>query len=69
MKRFFRTIGRCKEKMISLIPDILVLAGVLLIVYGVNLINQPAAWITAGTLVIALAVIWSKGYSEGDDNT
>ncbi len=37
------------------------LAGLACIVTGVTLISNPAAWITAGAGLIAVAAIWARG--------
>ena len=43
------------------LPDILVTSGAGAIIYGVAMLSIPFAWIMAGALLIAAAVIFSKG--------
>lgn len=47
----------------SLIPDALAVAGAFFIVRGVWLVYRPAGFIAAGILLIAGAVVVSKGGS------
>lgn len=43
------------------------LAGLACIVVGVTLISTPAAWITAGVGLIAVAVVWARGQQPPPD--
>jgi len=45
----------------SLVPDVLAIAGAFCIWRGIDMINRPAGVIAAGILLIAGAVIWSRG--------
>lgn len=51
-----------------MIALIVFLAGLACIVTGVTLLSIPAAWITAGAGLIAVAAIWAKGGEEPPDN-
>ena len=42
------------------------LAGLCCIVMGVSLICIPAAWITAGTGLIVVAIVWARGSAAQD---
>lgn len=45
----------------NLVPDALALTGAFCIWRGIDMINRPAGVIAAGILLIAGAVIWSRG--------
>lgn len=45
----------------KVIPDVLASAGAGAVSVGSFLICTPAGWIVTGVLLIAAAVIWSKG--------
>lgn len=63
MRRFCRILGRCKAKFLNAMPDLMVIAGAVLIAYGCSLIYTPVAWIVAGAELLVGAVIWSRGYT------
>lgn len=50
---------------VSLIPDILAVAGAVCITRGVALIYPPAGWVVAGAMCIIAAVVISKGSDDG----
>lgn len=45
----------------KVIPDVLASAGAGAVSVGTFLVYTPAGWIVTGILLIAAAVIWSKG--------
>ena len=49
----------------GLMPDLFAIAGAVAIVRGVTYWSVPFGWIAAGILLLAAAVIWSKGGSSG----
>lgn len=50
--------------MIRYLDDILLLAGCGCVLYGLSLWSLPAAWITGGIMLIALAVIIGKAKAK-----
>lgn len=60
MKKSTPRNGAC-----NIVADILAVAGAAAITIGVSLMSTAAGWISAGILLIAAAVIWSKGSDSG----
>jgi hypothetical protein len=52
-----------------MITLLIFLAGLVCIVTGVTLLSIPAAWITAGAGLIAVAAIWARGNDTPPDNS
>lgn len=50
-----------KEKLISLLPDVLMVAGATSVSYGFWLIYQPAGYLAGGAFALAAGLLLAKG--------
>jgi len=44
----------------SVCRDLAAVVGAVMVVYGLQICYPPAAWVVAGGLVMAAAVLWSR---------
>lgn len=61
LKKLIKRLKSVARGSAQIIPDVLAISGAVSIGYGAFLINPIAGWIATGVLLIAAAVIWSKG--------
>lgn len=60
---FRKTVPRIKAA--NPVPDILAVSGAVCISTGAYQIYAPAGWIVLGVMLVAGAVIWSRGGDTG----
>lgn len=49
-----------RAALVALLPDLLVLGGVVAVTVGADLLHPAAGWITGGTLAIAFGFLGAK---------